>query len=37
MLLRLYGVASTALLVGYAFGIPAAESGQFPWGVVSMG
>jgi hypothetical protein len=34
---RLYGVAIAALLVGYGFGIPAAESGQFPWGVVSMG
>lgn len=34
---RLYGVAITALLVGYGFGIPAAERGQFPWGVVSMG
>lgn len=34
---RLYGVAVTALLVGYAFGIPAAEAGRFPWGVVWMG
>lgn len=34
---RLYGVAITALLVGYAFGIPAAEAGRFPWGVVYMG
>lgn len=34
---RLYGVAIAALLVGYGFGIPVAESGQFPWGVVSMG
>lgn len=34
---RLYGVAITALLVGYAFGIPAAEAGHFPWGVVYMG
>ncbi len=34
---RLYGVAIAALLVGYGFGIPAAESRQFPWGVVSMG
>lgn len=34
---RLYGIAMAALLVGYCFGIPAAESGQFPWGVVSMG
>src|SRR5262245_1630253 len=36
-LFRLYGVAITALLVGYAFGIPAAEGGRFPWGVVCMG
>lgn len=34
---RLYGIAIAALLVGYGFGIPAAENGQFPWGVVSMG
>ncbi len=34
---RLYGVAIAALLVGYGFGILAAESGQFPWGIVSMG
>lgn len=34
---RLYGVAITALLVGYSFGIPAAENRQFPWGVVVMG
>ncbi len=34
---RLYGVAILALLVGYSFGIPLAESGVFPWGVVSMG
>ncbi len=34
---RLYGIAVTALLVGYAFGIPVAESGRFPWGVVCMG
>ena len=34
---RLYGVAITALLVGYAFGIPAAEAGRFPWGVAFMG
>ena len=33
---RLYGVAITALLVGYAFGIPTAEDGRFPWGVVCM-
>lgn len=34
---RLYGMAITALLVGYAFGIPAAEAGRFPWGVACMG
>jgi len=34
---RLYGIAITALLVGYAFGIPLAENGQFPWGVTYMG
>jgi len=34
---RLYGMAITALLVGYGFGIPVAENHQFPWGVVSMG
>lgn len=34
---RLYGVAIMALLVGYAFGIPAAESGGFPWNVACMG
>jgi hypothetical protein len=37
LLFRLYGVAIAALLVGYGLGIPAAESGQFPWGVVFMG
>jgi hypothetical protein len=34
---RLYGIAMVALLVGYGFGIPAAENHQFPWSVVSMG
>ncbi|RQO60499.1 hypothetical protein DBR47_09070 [Paucibacter sp. KBW04] len=34
---RLYGVAITALLVGYGFGIPSAEHQQLPWGVVMMG
>lgn len=34
---RLYGVAVAALLVGYGFGIPAAEGGHFPWGVACMG
>jgi hypothetical protein len=37
LLIRLYGVAITALLVGYGFGIPTANSGQFPRGVVYMG
>ncbi len=37
VLFRLYAVAITALLVGYAFGIPAAEAGRFPWGVTCMG
>lgn len=37
LLLRLYGVAISALLVGYSFGIPVANSGQFPQGVVFMG
>lgn len=34
---RMYGVAIVALLVGYSFGIPSAESGIFPWGVTAMG
>ncbi|MCJ9430479.1 hypothetical protein [Kordiimonas marina] len=34
---RLYGIAITALLVGYGAGIPVAESGVFPWGVALMG
>ena len=34
---RLYGVAIFALLVGYSFGIPMAEAGNLPWGVVCMG
>ena len=37
MFFRLYGVAITALLVGYGFGIPVAERGEFPWGVTWMG
>lgn len=36
-LFRLYGVAIAALLVGYGFGVAAAEAGRFPWGVVCMG
>jgi hypothetical protein len=34
---RLYGVATTALLVGYASGFWAIAEGVFPWGVVAMG
>jgi hypothetical protein len=34
---RLYAIAITALLVGYGSGIPMAESGHFPWGIVFMG
>lgn len=34
---RLYGVAITALLVGYSFGIPIAENSHMPWGVIWMG
>jgi len=34
---RLYGVAILALLVGYSFGIPVAESNNFPLGIVCMG
>lgn len=37
LLFRLYGIALLALLSGYSFGIPSAESGIFPWGVVCMG
>ena len=36
-MIRLYGVAVTALLVGYASGFWAIAQGQFPWGVVAMG
>ena len=36
-LARLYGVAVTALLVGYAGGFAPAQAGVFPWGVVTMG
>ena len=35
--LRLYGVATVALLVGYAFGFSALSGGTFPLGVVCMG
>jgi alkylation response protein AidB-like acyl-CoA dehydrogenase len=34
---RLYGVATTALLVGYASGFWAIAQDIFPWGVVAMG
>lgn len=36
-LFRLYGVAITALLVGYASGFWFIAQGIFPWGVVLMG
>ncbi len=36
-LARLYGIAVTALLVGYGGGIAPAQAGVFPWGVVAMG
>lgn len=36
-LCRLYGVAVTALLIGYAAGIPPAQNGAFPTGIVTMG
>ncbi len=36
-LARLYGVAITALLVGYASGFAPAAAGVFPWGAVAMG
>ncbi len=35
--LRLYGIAVTALLVGYASGFWALAENRFPWGVVAMG
>ena len=34
---RLYGVAITALLVGYGYGLASALSGDFPSGPVMMG
>ncbi len=36
-LFRLYGMAVTALLVGYASGFWTMAEGAFPWGVVVMG
>lgn len=35
-LFRLYGIAVLALLAGYTFGIPQAQAGVFPLGVVIM-
>jgi hypothetical protein len=35
--LRLYGVAVTSLLVGYASAYWTIAAGAFPWGVVTMG
>lgn len=35
--LRLYGVAITSLLVGYASAYWTIASGHFPWGVATMG
>lgn len=37
LLYRLYGMCVLAIIVGYAFGIPAAEAGRMPWGVIFMG
>jgi hypothetical protein len=37
LLLRLYGAAIAALLVGYGFGVPVANRGQLPQGVMYMG
>lgn len=34
---RLYGIAILALLVAYGSGIPLAQQGEFPWGIVLMG
>ncbi|MDX8346965.1 hypothetical protein SLH49_03105 [Cognatiyoonia sp. IB215446] len=36
-LFRLYGMAATALLVGYGFGLWQSSNGVFPWGSVLMG
>lgn len=36
-LARIYGIAVTALLVGYAGGFAPAAAGVFPWSVVLMG
>ncbi len=37
VLLRLYAMAVTALLVGYASGFAPIANGVFPWGIVIMG
>ncbi len=36
-LFRLYGVAILGLLFGYAAGVWQASSGEFPWGILTMG
>ncbi len=36
-LFRLYGIAATALLVGYAVGLWQSMNGVFPWAAVLMG
>lgn len=36
-LYRLYGMAISALLVGYAGGIVMAQTGQMPWAIIAMG
>jgi hypothetical protein len=35
--IRLYGWALVALVAGYGGGIPPAEAGHMPWGVIAMG
>ena len=37
LIFRLYGMAIAALLVGYGYGLAAAQNGVFPWGPVAMG
>ncbi|MEM1396014.1 MAG: hypothetical protein AAGH38_01015 [Pseudomonadota bacterium] len=37
VLYRLYGMAVTALLVGYGGGLYVALNGDMPWGVIAMG
>jgi hypothetical protein len=36
-LFRLYGIAMTALLIGYGSGLWQIQQGIFPWGIVLMG